>query len=378
MKGSRFVLIIYFAVFISFLIGCDKPESANTVESSPSGAADVLFDAKYSEDKPLAENLSNGNTPNIQVISNSEEKKAIFAELTTAYLPLTANLPLFVALDHGLFEKYGLKINAIEATTPNDIITGIVSGNIDFADVLAYTLLFPASQQFPGTFKLFGSTEETETQFTSSIIALKKSSIETAQDLKGKKIGVYTGLVQVNFLKAILAGMKISEKEIEIIEISPRLQIQGLVSGQYDALSSTEPTVNIAVEQGLAKIVVANPRVKYIMSPFPSTAFIISSKLLNENPEAAKAVVWALDDAIDFIRESPDIAVQSLVNHTPIPKENAQKILSTLKLFRYNKLGEENRLNVQNFADYMLKIGLLKESIVDVNQLFGGQEFVKR
>lgn len=377
MKHSRFTLIIFFSLFISLLIGCDNQESTNTVESWRS-KSDVQADSKFSKDKTLTGDQSKGETENLNVNSTSEEEKAIFAELTTAYLPITANLPLFVALDHGLFEKYGLKVKAIEATTPNDIITGIVSGNIDFADVLAYTLLFPASQQFPSTFKLFGSTEETESQFTSSIIALTKSSIESEHDLKGKKIGVYTGLVQVNFLKAILVGIGISEKEVEIVEISPRLQIQGLVSGQYDALSSTEPTTNIAVEQGIAKVVVANPRVKYIMAPFPSTAFPISTKLLSENPEAARAVVWALDDAIDFINENRNVAVQSLANYTPIPKDNTQEILGTLKLFRYNKIGEENRLNVQRFADYMFEIGLLKKPIEDVNQLFGDRELVKR
>ena len=51
----------------------------------------------------------------------------------------------------------------------------------------------------------------------------------------------------MNFLKAVLTGkMKINLDEVEIVEINPKLQIQGLLAGEYDALSTTEPTSNIA------------------------------------------------------------------------------------------------------------------------------------
>ena len=110
------------------------------------------------------------------------------------------------------------------------------------------------------------------------------------------------------------------------------------------------------------------------MSPFPSTAAHISTKLLTQHPEAATAVIKSLEDAIDYINANPEEAKKSLLNYTPIPKDNSEEILASLKLFKYNKLGEENRLNVQKFADYMHQIGLLKQEIKDVNNLFGDQQ----
>lgn len=288
----------------------------------------------------------------------------------TAYVPLTANLPLFVALEQGFFKQNGLNVEASEATSPNDIVAALVSGKIDFASVLAYTIIFPSAIQYPNTFKLFSSSEETETNYTASIIAKKDSPINSYQDLRNKKIGVYGGLVQVNFLKAILTGMKINLDEVEIVEINPKLQIQGLLAGEYDALSTTEPTSNIALLSGKAKMVSDNPRVKYIMTPFPSTAAALSTKFISEKKTAAQAVARSLNQAVDFINSNPAEAKKAMLKYTPIPAESADKVLADLKLFHYAKLGEENRAQAQKFADYLYDNKLLKTKI-DVNPLFG-------
>lgn len=308
--------------------------------------------------------LVNPNTKSPAVV------QPIVQTVKTAYVPLTANLPLFVALQQGFFKQNGLEVEASEAASPNDIVAALVSRKIDFAPVLAYTIIFPSAAQYPNTFKLFSSSEETETSYTASIIVKKDSPINSYQDLRGKRVGVYGGLVQVNFLKAILTGMKIGLDEVKIIEINPRLQIQGLVAGEYDALSTTEPTSNIALLSGQAKLISANPRVKYIMSPFPSTAAALSTAFINENKPAARAVVKSLNQAVDFINSNPAEAKKALLKYTPIPAELADRVLADLKLFHYAKLGEENRGQVQKFADFLYDNKLLKIKI-EVNQLFG-------
>jgi ABC-type nitrate/sulfonate/bicarbonate transport system substrate-binding protein len=307
---------------------------------------------------------SSPNAPQSSVVQPATQT------VRAAYIPLTANLPLFVALEQGFFKQNGLSVEASEATSPNDIVAALVSGKIDFAPVLAYTIIFPSAIQYLDTFKLFSSSEETETNYTASIIAKKDSLINSYQDLRHKKIGVYGGLVQVNFLKAILTGMKINLDEVEIVEINPRLQIQGLLAGEYDALSTTEPTSNIALLGGQVKLVSDNPRVKYIMNPFPSTAAALSTKFIKENKTAAQAVARSLNQAIDFINSNPTEAKKAMLKYTPIPAESADKVLADLKLFHYAKLGEENRVQVQKFADYLYNNKLLKNKI-DVNSLFG-------
>lgn len=367
--------LVFFATFFLLLIGC-KNNGQVEIKSEPSDI-NVYVNGELAGRTPLLFNKEEINKVLVAfdtTYKGIQEKKVTKRKVTTAYLPITAYLPLFVALENGYFEENGLEVEAIESSNPNDIVTGIVANEVDFAVALAYSILLPASIQYPDEFKFFSSSEETMNHFTSSIITKKDSPINSVEDLKGKKIGVYSGLVQKIFLKAMLHGMGINPDDISIVEISPRLQIQGLLSDQYDALSSTEPTTNIAILQDHAKAVVENPRVKYILCPFPSTATTISTDLINDHPSTTESIIKSLEMAIDFINQYPEQARKILPKYTPIPEAARDRILDSLKLFHYCKLGNENRLNVQRFADFLFDEGLLKKKIEDVNTFFGDYE----
>lgn len=287
--------------------------------------------------------------------------------MRVGYLPLVANLPLFVALEEDYFEDYGLELETIEAQSPNHIVEAIVSGNLDGAGILADPILFFAEEKFPGEMKLFSTGDETRKNFVASIIVKEDSDIKNIEDLKGKKIGVYTGLVQVLFLKSIVAGMGFDpEKDIEIVQISPRLQLQGFEAGQYDVLSTVEPFPTIARNKGLGRVLVENPRVKYIMEPFPSIATPISTEFIEEHPEAVRAYVLAYNDAIEFIRKNPKKSAVHLAKYTPVTEEIAEEV----NYMRFNKFGEQDIDNIQKYADWMLEKGLLKKR-VDVDSMFG-------
>ncbi len=60
--------------------------------------------------------------------------------------------------------------------------------------------------------------------------------------------------------------------------------------------------------------------------------------------------------------------------YTPIPIENRNEILQGLRLFKYCKMGNENRLNVQRFADFLFENKIIDKRIEDVNTLFGDFE----
>ncbi len=371
-------IMLFSLLSILTITSCERAKEID-VDSEPSGANVYLDDELIGQTPteitiPSSAHKLRMDFQDFATPSKSTVPKKIVRKLKVGYIPLTANLPLFVALEKGFFKQNGLDVEAIEATSPNHILTGIVSGKIDFAAVLAYSLLLPAANRYPGKFKLFSSCEETSKHFTSSIITKIDSPINSYEDLRGKKIGVYTGLVQINFLKAMLVGMGIDPSEVEIVEISPRLQIQGLVSGEYDALSSTEPTINIAKLQGIAKVVVENPRVKYITRPFPSTAATIPTSLLVNEPKVAEAIVKSLGMAVDFINSHPEEAKKTLPKYTAIPKDIENEVIADLKLFKYSKLGEENRLSVQRFADFLFENKIMNKRIDDVNKLFGDYE----
>lgn len=306
------------------------------------------------------------HTQPVSIKENAEKIKI-------GYLPVLVNLPLFVAIENKYFEKYNLKVEAIETQSPNNIIDGIISGNLDGAGVLAYPILFTAEEKYPNEFKIFASGDETQSEYVSAIITKNDSPINKPEDLKGKKIGVYTGLVQILFLKGIIAGMGMDpEKDIEIVQIEPRLQLQALESGQFDALSTVEPYQAIAKSQNLTKTIIENPRVKYIQNPFPSVATPISSKFIKDNPEAVKAYLLSIRDAIDFIKDHPEEAKSYLAKYTPISKEDAQKT----NILKFNQFGEEDKEEIQKNANWMFEHKLLSKKI-NIYNMFGSMELLQ-
>ncbi|NQU98015.1 ABC transporter substrate-binding protein [Candidatus Woesearchaeota archaeon] len=301
--------------------------------------------------------------------SNSPTGAVVAEQLNirVGYLPVLVNLPLFVALEEGYFEKYNLRLEAIEAQSPNHVLEAIIAGHLDGAGILADPILFAAEAKYPNEIKIFATTDETSNNYVASIIVREDSGINTIEDLKGKKIGVYTGLVQVLFLKSILAGMGFDpETDVEIVQIAPRLQLQGLESGQYDALSTVEPFVTIAKSKSIGEVLIKNPRVKYIQEPFPSVATPISTEFIEKHPETVRAYLLAYRDAVDFIRSNPEKAKVYLAKYTPITEDVAKDVT----LPRFNQFGEEDRENIQKYADWMLDKGLLSKQI-DVNSMFG-------
>lgn len=292
--------------------------------------------------------------------------------VNVGYLPLLINLPLYVALEEGYFENYGIKVNAIEANSPNDVLNAILSSKLDGAGFLATPILYLSEERNAGEIKIFTTGDETQENFVSAIIIKKDSNIKEINDLKDQNIGVYQGAVQVLFLKSMILGMGLDIDDINIIEISPTLQTQALQSGQFEILSTVEPFNTIAVERGIGKVLIENPRVKYILNPFPSVATPLSQRFIKNHLYLAKNYILALNDAIDFINNNPEEAKKHLVKYTPITDDIVHKV----NILRFNKFGEENITNMQEFADYMYNNDLLNSKI-EVESMFGEMSLIE-
>src|SRR4030067_329668 len=114
-KPHRLLLLI-FLIFTSILFyNCEQNQKIS-VESNPDSAK-VYVDGKFVGNTPTDLNVGSSSKLYLDfkeidtniIRSTSKESRV----LTTSYIPLTANLPLFVALENNYFEKNGVTVNAI-------------------------------------------------------------------------------------------------------------------------------------------------------------------------------------------------------------------------------------------------------------------------
>lgn len=286
--------------------------------------------------------------------------------LRVGHLPITAELPIFVAKEMRYFEQAGLDVQLKEFSSANDVMNALMAGQIDIAGVQSYPSIFAVEAENPGQLRLYLSADETETNYGAAILVPTNSTVRDLGGLRGKRLGTYSGLGSVAVAKAVLAKVGLhADKDVEIIQLPHTSVLQGLAAGKFDALLALEPYVTIGREKGIGRELVPAVRVKYLMDPFPSMAYPVSASFVKANPDVLRRYVRAIDRAIAMIKSEPAAQLALLPKYTPVEPEIAPKV----HLYNWLALGEERKDAVQQIADRFYDWGVIKKQ-VDVKELF--------
>jgi len=270
------------------------------------------------------------------------------------YMPYTSNLPLFIALEKGFFKEVGLEVEPIRFGSSKEAMDALLTGKIDAEGTIGLSTLFAIEAALSGQIKFYLPCVETEEKFSNYLLVRKDSGISTVEDLKGRKIGTYTGTTQLLYLRLLLKELNLDPtKDVKIVQVSPQLEIEAFGTGQFDALFTIEPAATIAIEKGIGGPLIKNPRGKYILSPFPAGAFPLSTKFLQEHHDKAKKIYKAIDKAIDFIKAHEDEAKRLVPKYTGLEDNIALKA----GLYEWWKMDEIKLEPMQKLANMLYENG---------------------
>lgn len=287
----------------------------------------------------------------------------------------TGDLPFFVAIENNYFKKRGLEPVVTEFADSSEALNALIAGNIDVVNPISFSALLALEAKSPGELRLFLAGGENDEIVGSYLLVMKSSPYEALQDLKGKKIGTYTGATQLLYLKLFLERAGIDpERDVEIVQVGFNLQLQALEAGQFDALFTIEPTGTIALSKDNVRLLVSNPRVKYIVNPFLSGAAAFRKGFVADQPDVVGRVLLATDDGLTFIRQNETTARSILAKYTALDP-NLAKTAPLLLWY-----GSSDRLDIapiQKLADLLADNKLLARR-VDVAPLFINEAEWKR
>lgn len=312
----------------------------------------------------------------------AEEPVPKLEKVTIAYLPISNALPLFLAIEEGIFKKHGLEAEIIKFQAPNQIIDTLIANRADAAGPgAAAGITIIASEKFPGSLKvaqLNGSLSDEEIGTQAALLAVTNSPIKSFTDLRGKSLGILPGIQWRTFTKRIIRKVGLDpESDVKLIEVPVQQHITALLSGSVDATLSMEPTGAIAQSSGQATRVEQSIGTKYLADPFYPGATVLSGKFIENRPLVAKALVSALDEATEIVRSSKDGKKYLLEKYLNMTKEQlkylaapefvtSDELISRKKLVR-NKLYDPVA-DYQKIADIFLEEGVLKNR-VDISEL---------
>lgn len=302
----------------------------------------------------------------------SKQNKQIPDNIKLGYVPYSADLPFFVAMENGYFKKNGLNVIPVKSKNSSEAMDLVLTGKTAGAMGNSFSTLFSIYAKDTNKISLINVSSEMEegNRYISYILVSDKSKIKSIEQLKGKTIGTGKGSSQMLWVKLFLIEEGLNpEKDITIMQESSENLLDGLQTNQYNAIFIFEPYATIAISKKMGKIFQPFFR-KIIMNPFPAGGATLSNYFINKYPEASKLIVKSLDEAIDFINKNPQESKKYLIKYTPVDSTIAMKS----HIYHWWASTDIKKYQVQKLANILNKNGIIKKKININSMIYSNNE----
>ncbi len=234
--------------------------------------------------------------------------------LKFAVLPILDSLPMYVALQEGIFEKYNLDVELVPVSSGPERDQLIAANQIDgmINEVLTTILNNRTSKNVVIVRFARAATKEIP---LFSIVASAQSGITSVEQLKGVKIGISEGTVIAYLTDRMLQQEGFSEEDIVTVAV-PKIpdRVTLLSNGELDAGTMPEPVASLLALQGATVVLADNKYPEYSHS---TIAF--RNDYVESNPEAVKAFLAAIEEAVTTINADPAKWEATLVDNNILP-----------------------------------------------------------
>lgn len=234
--------------------------------------------------------------------------------LRIALLPIVDSLPMMVAQREGLFAKYGVQVEFIPVVSAAERDQVIMAGQADgMINDLISTLLYNKESNQVQVVRFARVATPNSAQY--HVVVSATSGINAVNQLSGVPIGISQGTIIEYITDRLLEREGLSAQEIQKIavpKIPDRLAL--LSSGELKAATLPDPFSYLAVQQGGRFLLQDSKYPEYGHSTYAFRKAVIDQK-----PQAIRAFLAAIEEAVGKITLSPDQYVSVLVEEKLIP-----------------------------------------------------------
>lgn len=209
--------------------------------------------------------------------------------------PTSGFMPLWLAQDRGLFQKYGLDTEMVNLPAPTDL-QALQSGETQFA-----------LEGGPAVAAIAGGSDLTFVAVLANHYAqqlyVTSPDIQSTRDLIGKSIGASSpGASSDGALRSILKHEGIAPSEVNIVYLRDDHSIFGaLQAGTVQAAVLTKATIPLAKQQGYRLLVDANE----LKLPTVNVGIVVRRDWARQNPEAVVAFLKGVMEGTKLAKDDP-------------------------------------------------------------------------
>lgn len=233
----------------------------------------------------------------LSACGNRKEEKEKITKVTLATVAWPTNMFFYLAEEQGFFEKNGVKVEIQEFSSTTESANAFVGGQTDFVTFASSETISPFSQG--ANFKIVLETDKSNG--CEGLVAT--SDIKSIEDLKGKTVATQMYSVDHMFLLTLLEEHGMSEKDINIVDMSIQESGNAFIAGQCDAACIWDPYFSQAKDAGGTVIFSSADNPDLI-----TDVLAASDDIIKNNPEAVEAVIKSYFDAVEYWKNNPEEA----------------------------------------------------------------------
>ncbi|KFI30032.1 ABC transporter substrate-binding protein [Haematobacter massiliensis] len=268
--------------------------------------------------------------------------------------------PVFVARDHGIFEKHGLDVEIVNfGASTEALLEAIATGKADGGIGMALRWLKALEQGFD--VKITAGTHGG----CSRLVTLQSTGITELSQLKGKTIGV-TDLAAPgkNFFSILLHQSGIDpETDVKWRAFSSDVLEIAAERGEIDAIADGDPRAYFWLKDTPGKYVQVASNLDHGFENRVCCIAGLSGSLVRDDPATAKALTRALLEAQDWTVARPEDAAKAFLPQAPRGR-TVEDLVAVLKdqTHDHSPTGGNLKTEIAQYATELKQINIFRRS----------------
>lgn len=278
------------------------------------------------------------------------------SKIGITYVKSPLNVPSIVEKERGIFNEvysqYGLEVEYSNLTTGPEQTQALASGDIQFLYAVGATsvILSAANDADIKIISTYSRSPEAFRLFTG-----KDSTIQTAQDLKGKKIAGPKGTILHELLAAYLAAAGMSESDVEFVSMGIPDAQAALAGGTVDCALLAGPVAYNMEKDGYRIVTSGKGLVDAII------VVATSNEFYEKNPLLIKTFLEAQDKIQDYMKDNPEEILDITAKETELSIDAVKEMFP---MYDFNmEITDDDIVSMKKTEQFMRENGMIETEV---------------
>ncbi len=282
-------------------------------------------------------------------------------KIGVTYVKSPLNVPSIVEKEQGIFtkafEEYGLPVEYSNLTTGPEQTQALASGDIQFLYAVGATSVILSASN-GADIKIISTYSRSPEAFR--MFAGKDSKIQSAADLKGKKIAGPKGTILHELMVAYLATAGLTEKDVEFVSMGIPDAQAALVGGTIDCALLAGPTAYNMEKDGYKIVTTGKGLVDATIVVATSQSFY------DKNPLLVKRFLEAQDQIASYMKENSEEILEMTAKETELSIDAVKEMYP---MYDFSTEITDADITSMKRTEQFMKENAMIENDVDIDQL---------